>query len=131
MQVSGGLKGNVVITKNVLLNFGSLFRASGIIPRSDASELAPLESGIAPKGGIVYVDLGRSSGVKPGDIFIVYRHVETDDSIYNLPPQSKGVLKATTAIGEVVILKVDDAVSSALVTYSSVGVSAGDFVERR
>src|SRR5262249_50203624 len=72
MKPSGGLHGSVVITKNVLLNFGSLFRASGKIPHADASELRPVEGGIAIKGGIVYLDIGRISGAKPGDIFVVY-----------------------------------------------------------
>ena len=40
-------------------------------------------------------------------------------------------VKQKTAVGELVILKVDDGVASALVTYSTVGISAGDSVERR
>jgi hypothetical protein len=131
MQAAGGISGDVVITKNVLLNFGSAFRASGIIPHSDARELAPLESGIATPGNIVYVDLGKSSGVKSGDVFIVYRDLDVDSQLYRLPHEAKGVKRARTAIGEVVIVKVDEAASSALVTYSSVGISAGDYVERR
>lgn len=131
MKASGGIQGSVVITKNILLNFGSLFKASGIIAHSNAPELAPLESGIAVPGGIVYVDLGRNKGVKPGDIFIVYRPIEVESSIYHLPERSEAVRNAMTAIGEVVILKVEEAASTALVTYSSVGISAGDFVERR
>jgi hypothetical protein len=90
-----------------------------------------MEGGIAGTGGIVYLDLGVHSGIKPGDIFIVYRPIEIDPFLYSLPHEAKGVKNARTAIGEVVVLKVDETASSAIVTYSSVGISAGDFVERR
>ncbi len=131
MQVAGGVKGTVVITKNVLLNFGSAFHASGIIPHSDAPELKSVEGGIASTGEIVYVDVGQRSGVKSGDVFIVYRYTDLDRSLYSLPEDAEAVRNARTAIGEIVILKVNESASTALVTYSSVGISAGDFVERR
>jgi hypothetical protein len=131
MKAAGGIKGSVVITKGVLLNFGSTFQASGIIPHAGSSELAPLEGGVAGTGGVVYVDLGVRSGVKPGDIFIVYRPIEENSFLYSFPDDAKGIRNARTAIGEVVILKVEDTASTALVTYSSVGILAGDFVERR
>jgi hypothetical protein len=131
MKAEGGIKGSVVITKNVLMNFGSAFRASGVIAHSNSEQLAPLEGGVAGTGGIVYLDLGVHSGVKPGDIFIVYRPIEIDSFLYSLPHEAKGIKNARTAIGEVVVLKVDETASSAIVTYSSVGILAGDCVERR
>jgi hypothetical protein len=131
MQATGDVKGSVVITKNALLNFGSAFHASGIIPHAEAPELKPVEGGIASNGEIVYVDIGRNRGVKSGDVFIVYRYVDLDRSLYSLPEDAEAVRNARTAIGEVVILKVNEVASTALVTYSSVGISTGDFVERR
>ena len=131
MTASGAMRGSIVMTRNVLANFGSVFRASGRIAGTGKSEFRAVENGIATDGGIVYIDLGQSSGVKPGDLFIVYRPLEVDSELYNVPRESKRLTTQKTAIGEIVILKVEEGVSTALVTYSAHGLSAGDSIERR
>ncbi len=130
MTTKGGLSGSVVITREVLENFGSAFKASGILPGSRASHLEATEKGIASPSSIVYLDLGQSSGVKPGDIFIVYRPTELDSRLYD-QSDAKKVATQKMAIGEVIVLKVEEKSATALVTYSSMGISAGDPVERR
>jgi len=132
MKANGNIRGTVVMTRQVLLNYGSAaFKGSGIIPSAGSRELEPLEKGVAPTGGIVYVDLGRNSGVKMGDIFIVYRQIEVDRSLYGDIREPKSIKDTKTAIGEIVILKVNESASTALVTYSSQGISAGDSVVQR
>ena len=69
--------------------------------------------------------------VKPGDLFIVYKHMRPVEGLYSLPPDAKRVRDARAAVGEIVILKVEDRVSTALVTYASDMISQGDAVERR
>jgi len=132
MKTSGGLEGYIVMTRGVLENFGSIFQASGKIAGSRSSDLADVEKGIAGTGAIVYVDLGRDTGVKPGDVFIVYRPVGVDTRLYpSMPKESKVVATTETAIGEIVILKVEERASTALVTYALTGLSAQDSVSRR
>ena len=121
MKASGQMPGKIVMTKSVLVNFGSSFNGSKRLAGvgTGKGELGDLERGIAGENHVVYIDISRSSGVKPGDLFIVYRDMETPDG------------KRKTAVGELVILRVEDRASTALVTYSTVGLALGDFVERR
>jgi hypothetical protein len=121
MKASGQMPAKVVMTKSVLLNFGSAFKGSTRLAGvgTGKGELGDLERGIAGENHVVYLDLARSSGAKPGDLFIVYRDIDTADG------------KKKTAIGEVVILRVEDRASTALVTYSTSGIALGDSVERR
>ncbi len=131
MTVSGGLEGSIVITLSALNNFGSVFHASGVIPGVRTASLNSIQRGIAGQGAIVYVDLGQNAGVKPGDVFIVYRPVDIDPQLYKLPVESRKMTGQKTAIGELIILKVNESASTALVTYSPVGISAGDSISRR
>jgi hypothetical protein len=121
MRASGQMPAKVVMTKSVLLNFGSEFRGTTRLAGvgTGKGELGDLERGIAGENHVVYLDLARSSGAKPGDLFIVYRDINTADG------------KKKTAVGELVILRVEDRASTALVTYSTSGISLGDSVERR
>lgn len=131
MSVTGDIKGSVVMTRDVLSNFGSTFRASGKIPGVRTGTLGRLDRGVAAEGTIVYVDIGTRDGVNAGDVFVVYRPVELDGQLYALPKESKKLEDHQTAVGELVILKVEERASTALVTYAMAGVSAGDSVERR
>ena len=124
-------EGTVVITKSALLNYGSVMKLSGYIPGVTGSHLGPLSRGVASEGVIVYVDVGPNATVKPGDLFIVYKHMRPVEGLYSLPPDAKRVRDARAAVGEIVILKVEDRVSTALVTYASDVISQGDVVERR
>jgi len=102
MTSSGPTKGALVLMKNSVAGSGSTYTAGAGFPTGGA---------IVGEGGIVYVDLGKDDDVKIGDLFVVY-HGEA-------------------AIGEIVLLKIDDKSSSALVTYSVDAFVLGDRVERR
>jgi hypothetical protein len=130
MKATGDIKGSVVIAKSALLNYGSVFKLSSNIP-GVGGRLGSLSRGIAHDGSIVYVDIGQGQGVKPGDLFIVYKDVDLESPLYDLPTESKKVKGARIAIGELIIIKVGERASTALVTYASEGISLGNFVERR
>jgi hypothetical protein len=121
MKASGQVPGKIVMTKNVLVNFGSANKGTSRLAGvgEGKGSLGDLERGIAGENRVVYLDLGRNSGARPGDLFIVFRDMETAEG------------KRKTAIGEVVILRVEDRAATALVTYSTDGIALGDSVERR
>jgi len=131
MTTSSGVKGAIVSTKDVLLNFGSSFRASREIPGVHGGKLGSIERGVASEGAIVYIDLGQDKGVNAGDSFIVYRNLEMDGRLYDYPKEAKKLGMARRAVGELVVLKVGERAATALVTYALDGLSQGDAVERR
>jgi LysM domain len=127
MKASGQVPGNIVLTKDAIVNSGSAFSSTTTV-QSAGGSLRSLDRGLTGEGGVVYVDVGKGEGVKAGDFFIVFRDVELKDA----PLANKGKLgKARTAIAELVIIKVEDRASTALVTYSDDVISLGDVVERR
>ena len=125
MKGSGQIPGSIVMTKHTLVNSGSSFGTHTIPPGAGSGSLKPLERGIAAEGTVVYLDVGKGAGVKPGDFFIVFRDMELKDGSRQIQE------KAKTAIAEVVVLKVEERASTALVTYSDDAISLGDVVERR
>jgi hypothetical protein len=131
MTASGQAQGFVISTKDALQNFGSTFKGSGATPGVRSGDLAALEHGFAPEGAIAYVDLGAADGVKPGDVLIAFRNVEMDSQLYKLPKEADVLKTARTAVGEMIILKVEERASTALVTYAVGGIARGDAVERR
>jgi len=131
MTVTGGIKASIVTTLSVLLNTGSSMGGAGQIPGVRGGRLGSLERGIAGEGSILYIDAGQTQGVKPGDIFIAFRDIDMDSRLYKLPPESKKLRGVRTAIGEIIVLKVGERASTALVTYATDGLSLGDVVERR
>ena len=131
MKVTGDVKGSVVTTLGVLRNFGSTFKGTGKLAGVPGGELGPMNNGIGSEGMIVYVDIGQREGVKAGDLFIVYRPLELDRQLYDLPPEAQKLQGQRTAVGEVVVVKAGERASTALVTYATSGIAAGDFVERR
>jgi hypothetical protein len=130
MVTTSGVKGTVVSSKSVLLSFGSAFKASGMIPGVPGGQLASMERGIASTGGIVYVDVGQDKA-KPGDVFIVYRNLDLDKRLYSYPIEAAKLKGTRAAIGELILLKVGERGSTALVTYASDALALGDAVERR
>ena len=130
-MTSGPVHGSVVMTKDARANFGSAFRLSQNTPGTSQGSLATVKGGIASDGMAVYVDLGKDDGVKPGDVFIIYRNIDLYKDLYGLPAEAARIEEHRTAIGELVVLKVEEHASTALVTYSTLGVSQGDVVERR
>ena len=131
MTTTSGIKGTIAGTKDVMLSFGSSFKASGEIPGIRGGHLGPLERGIAAEGAIVYIDIGQDKAVNPGDVFIVYRDTQVDETLNDLPREVSKVKNSRTAIGEVIILKVGERAATALVSYAVDGVALGDTVERR
>ncbi len=131
MTTTGGVKGAIVGTKDVLLNFGSTFKVSGVVPGVRGGRLGSLDRGIASEGTIVYLDIGQESGVNAGDIFIVFREMQFDERLYNVPREAQKLRGIRTAIGELIVIKVNERASTALVTYASDALSLGDAVERR
>src|SRR5262249_22364979 len=133
MTTNSGIKGVIVSAKTVLLNFGSTFRSSGIIPGVRGEDrLGVTDRGIASAGETVYIDLGQDQNVKPGDIFIVYRNIDFDQRLFPSDEEQREKLKtARTAVGELIVMQVGERASSALVTYATDALSMGDAVERR
>src|SRR2546425_9272810 len=68
----------VVTILTVLLSNGSIFAGPSIEPGVNGESISRTNRGIAGDGTIVYLSIGQNRSVKPGDIFIVYRDVETD-----------------------------------------------------
>jgi hypothetical protein len=130
MVTTSGVKGSVVSSKSVLLSFGSAFKASGMIPGVPGGKLASMERGIASTGGIVYVDIGQDKA-KPGDVFIAYRNLDLDKRLYSFPIEAAKLKGTRAAIGELILIKVGERGSTALVTYASDALALGDAVERR
>jgi hypothetical protein len=79
-------------------------------------------------GEIVFVDLGKGSGVEVGNRLFVVRRGDA------LPPKSKSTVGQddrrfpARALGEVVIVEVGDKVSVALVTLAVQEMGVGDIV---
>ncbi|HZI51180.1 MAG TPA: LysM peptidoglycan-binding domain-containing protein [Terriglobia bacterium] len=118
MKASGQVPGNVILTKDAMINDGSQIFGRHPNIQKAGGKLATLDRGIVGEGSVVYLDIGKESGAKPGDLFIVFR-------------DNKVVQNSRTAVAEVVILRVEERASSALVTYSDDAISLGDVVERR
>jgi hypothetical protein len=131
MTASGETKGFVVLSKSAVTNFGSAFKGTDKIAGVRSGTLEPVEKGIEAAGGIVYVDVGRPNGVAPGDLFIVFRETPPNEKLYPLPHGVDKLNHSRVAIAEIVILKVEERSSTALVTYSTDAVMSGDMIEKR
>ena len=131
MTTTSGIKGEVVTTKTVLLTGGSSFAGPNIEPGVQGVPLSVVNRGVAAEGAIVYLNIGQNQSVKPGDIFIAFRNVEFDRQLYPFPKEINKLKGQRTAIGELIVVKVGERASTALVTYSTDALSLGDSVERR
>jgi hypothetical protein len=131
MTTNSGISGQVVATKSVLLSYGSSFTGPNFQPGVGGQGIGVLDRGVGVEGSIVYIDIGENKSVKPGDIFIAYRETMFDHRLYSVPKEAEKLKSQRTAIGEMIILKVGERASTALVTYSSDALSLGDPVERR
>ena len=101
MKATGNIKGVVSFFRNSVAVTGSVY----------SSSTPPSARSVVAAGGVVYLNVGETAGVKTGDLFIVYR--------------------GSTAIAEVAVLKVEEKAATALVTYSADALVLGDRVERR
>lgn len=97
----------------------------------------------AGQGNTAYVNLGTDKGVKVGDYFRIFRYQGT---LADLAPQTKGFQDRLygfgsspgrymwndlprEVLGEGIVLNVSRNSSTIFITYSSVGVYAGDYIE--
>jgi hypothetical protein len=131
MTTNSGITGEVITTKTVLLSFGSAFAGPNIQPGVEGTDLSVINRGMGGAGTIVYINAGAEKSVKPGDLFIAYRIESFDRRLFSYSKDINKLRAQRTAIGELVVLRVGEKASSALVTYSSDALSLGDFVERR
>lgn len=141
MASTGGTAGAVALTRDIMQTAGTpALGGSSIIAgyRKGMLEDGPLRGvlgGMAANGRIVYLDLGTSEGIEAGDIFLVYRPMEFDRNgggQISIPSEARDLLADERyVVGEVVVVKVEERASTALVTFSSDGISPGDLVERR
>jgi hypothetical protein len=132
MITTSGVKGMIVSNKDVLLNFGSAFKMSGEAAGvAGTDRLGLMTRGIASAGSIVYIDIGQTKGVQPGDVFIVYRTIDLDERLTRLPEEARKLRGTRTAIGELIVVKTGERASTAVVTYASDALALGDSVERR
>ena len=139
MPSSGDVSGAVAMTLGPLRtaytpNLGGLSIIAGARKgfREDGA-LPGVIGGIAGNGRIVYLDLGVGDGVQVGDLFIIYRELDTGrDRLRTFTSEAQDLLAGERyAVGELVVLKVEERAATAMITFSSDGVSPGDLVERR
>jgi hypothetical protein len=132
ITTTSGIRGEIVSTKTVLLSYGSQFSNPAMAtPGIGGNGIGVIDRGVAAAGTIVYLDIGQDKSVNPGDIFIVYRDVTFDKTLYPYPKEIEKLKGQRLAIGELIVVKVGERASTALVTYSSDALSLGDAVERR
>ncbi len=133
MPSSGKITGAVAMSQTALFNAAStVFGTSTRLPGPAGTHLSGLSAGMAADGQIVYIDLGNRDGVRIGDIFLIYRPLNVDNSLYDLSSKAARILGTQRqVIGELIVLKVEERAATAIITFASDGVSAGDFVELR
>ena len=133
MPSSGKITGAIAMSRSVLANSASpVFGTSTRLPGLEGTHLSHLSSGLVAEGQIVYIDLGDRDGVRTGDIFLIYRLLTLDTSLYDFSPKAVQVLGTERqVIGELIVLKVEERAATAIITFASDGVSAGDLVELR
>ena len=131
MTTNSGIAGEIITTKTVLLSFGSHFAGPNIQPGVGGGGLGLIDRGIAGAGAVVYINVGQDKSVKPGDIFIAYRDETFDRRLFTYSKEVNKLKGQRIAVGELIVLKVGERASSAIVTYSSDALSLGDSVERR
>ena len=129
MKPSGQIPAKIVSSKTALMNSGSKFGNSTRVPGVPTGSLSKLNRGVVGEQNVVYIDVGKDDGVKAGDLFIVFRDVVTINGSTLRDKNTNEI--ARTAVGEIVVLKVEDRASTALVTYATDVISLEDSVEKR
>ena len=130
MKAAGGISGSILMSLNILTNYGAGMGKGGGIPGANFGALKSLANAVVANGSIVYVDIGRGSGVKVGDVFIAYR-TGGDVSVYNTPAENRKLATERSAVGEIVIIRVEERTATAIVTYSKSELLTGDSVVKR
>ncbi len=133
MPSTGKITGAIAAGRDVLANSGSpVFGTTTVVPGVVSSPLAGLGMGVVGESQIVYIDLGQRDGVETGDIFLIYRALGRDARLFDVGEEVSSLLAGQrNVVGELVVLKVEERAATALVTFSSGGVAAGDLIELR
>lgn len=133
MPSTGKLTGAIALAREVLANSGSpMFGGVTEVAGIPSSHLGNISLGFVGEGQIVYIDLGDRDGVRSGDVFLIYRPLNFDSVLYELGGEAARLLaREREVIGELVVIKVRERAATALVTFTSDGVSLGDLVELR
>ncbi len=133
MPSTGKITGAVALGRDVLANSGSpMFGGVTEVAGIPSSHLGNLSLGFVGEGQIVYIDLGDRDGVRPGDTFLIYRPLNFDSRLYEVAGEAARLLASEReVVGELVVIKVRERAATALVTFTSDGVSPGDLVELR
>ncbi len=133
MPSSGKITGAIALAREVLANSGSpVFGGVTDVAGIPTSHLGNLSLGFVGEGQIVYIDLGDRDGVRPGDIFMIYKLLDFDSRLYEVAGEAARLLaREREVIGELIVIKVRERAATALVTFTADGVSPGDLVELR
>lgn len=140
MPSSGGISGAIAMTRDVLQVSntpalgGSRVLSGYRTSLAEETAISGVVGGLAASGRIVYLDLGARDGIEMGDMFLIYRPMSTDGDrgLLPIPAGAKDILaNERYVVGELVVLKVEERAATAMITFSSDGISPGDLVEIR
>ena len=130
---SGKTIGAIAISRGTLSNSGSpLFGGTTVVPGVAGGPLDGVAGGVVSEGQIVYIDLGDRDGIQTGNLFFIYRPLETSSPLHPLPKEAARQLSGQRqVVGGLVVLKVEELSATALITFTSQTVFSGDAIELR
>ncbi len=133
MPSTGKTTGAIAMSRDTLLNSGSpLFGRTTVVPGVSGGRLGGISSGVVAEGQVVYIDLGDRDGIQTGNLFLIYRPLNTDSPLHPLSREAARLLAGQReVIGELVVLKVEERSATALITFTSGAVFAGSSIELR
>ncbi len=133
MPSNGKTTGAIAISRGTLSNSGSpLFGGTTVVPGVAGGRLGGIVRGVVSEGNVVYIDLGDRDGIQTGDLFLIYRPLETNSPLHPLSQEAVRLLAGQRqVVGELVVLKVEERSAAALITFASGAVFSGDSVELR
>ena len=133
MPSNGKTTGAIAMSRGTLSNSGSpLFGGTTVVPGVAGGRLGGIAGGVVSEGQVVYIDLGDRDGIQTGDLFLIYRPLDTSSPLHPLPQEAARLLSGQRqVVGELVVLKVDELSAAALITFTSGAVFSGDLIELR
>ena len=133
MPSNGKTTGAIAMSRGTLSNSGSpLFGGTTVVPGVAGGRLGGIAGGMVSEGQVVYIDLGDQDGIRTGDLFLIYRPMDTSSPLHPLPKAAARLIAGQRqVVGELVVLKVEERAAAALVTFTSGAVFSGDSIELR
>ena len=133
MPGNGKTTGAIAMARGTLSNSGSsLFGETTVVPGVAGDRLGGIAGGVASEGQVVYIDLGDQDGIQTGDLFLIYRLLDTNSPLHPLSKEAVRLIGGQRqVVGELVVLKVEEQAAAALVAFTSGGVFSGDSIELR